>query len=311
MSPVVKSPIKASHLTYQQIESLMKSPSLGSLNNTFLCGVMGDPLASPFIREFFEIQKEYHPNVKTVIHTNGSLGSESVWRWLGTYSREHSLEVVFSIDGLRDSNHKYRIGVSWEKVLLNLETFIEAGGNATWKFIVFPHNEHQIDQARKLANELGCNKFYTRKNYDSERVPGKKTLQQVQTSKSHLNSTHSMSTEDMKDWVQEAYGGRKAVACKAEKDQQLYVDSWGRVWPCCWIGNLGLERPSFRDREIFQQLFLREYDQDFNNLGKRNLEQIVGHPFFKNDLKASWQQNSSNQGQCNNPACLKHCGVFN
>ena len=28
-----------------------------------------------------------------------------------------------------------------------------------WKFLVFPYNEHQVEDARKLANSLGIDRF--------------------------------------------------------------------------------------------------------------------------------------------------------
>ena len=28
-----------------------------------------------------------------------------------------------------------------------------------WKFLVFPYNEHQVEDARKLANSLGMDRF--------------------------------------------------------------------------------------------------------------------------------------------------------
>lgn len=309
MSPKVKSPLEPSHLDPKEIKGLLSSSALDQLDNVFLCGVMGDPLASPYIKTFCETLQNLKPKSWTVIHTNGSLGSRSLWKWLGQFSKTYSLEVVFSIDGLKDTNEEYRIGVEWEKVLSNLKVFTEAGGQATWKFIIFPHNKHQVEEARQLASKLNCQKFYTRKNYDSERVPGKKTLSEVQLSKSFLNSSQGMSVGEMKEWVGNEHGKSKKIYCKAEKDQQLYIDSWGKVWPCCWIGNLGLQRPSFMDREVFNELVLKKYDDDFNCLKAKSFDEILQHPFFQKDLKASWENHNSGKDQCHSPACLKHCSL--
>ena len=43
------------------------------------------------------------------------------------------------------------------------QAFINAGGRAEWDFLVFRHNEHQVESARKLAKEMGFAKFYVRK----------------------------------------------------------------------------------------------------------------------------------------------------
>ena len=41
----------------------------------------------------------------------------------------------------------------------NAKTYISAGGVAEWKYIIFKHNEHQVNEAEKLANGMGFAKF--------------------------------------------------------------------------------------------------------------------------------------------------------
>ena len=66
---------------------------------------------------------------------------------------------AFSIDGLADTNKLYRIGINHDRVMANAKAFIEAGGKARWKFIVFRHNEHQVEEARELAKDMGFWQF--------------------------------------------------------------------------------------------------------------------------------------------------------
>jgi sulfatase maturation enzyme AslB (radical SAM superfamily) len=75
---------------------------------------------------------------------------------MNQYKRYH---VRFALDGLKDTHSLYRMGSDYDTVVKNMKTFIDAGGRATWKFIVFKHNEHQVDEASKLARELGCVTF--------------------------------------------------------------------------------------------------------------------------------------------------------
>ena len=49
----------------------------------------------------------------------------------------------------------------------NAKAFIGAGGSATWQFIVFPWNKHQVDEVRELANEMGFEIVIIRNNRDS------------------------------------------------------------------------------------------------------------------------------------------------
>jgi hypothetical protein len=45
--------------------------------------------------------------------------------------------------------------VVWTKLIKNAETFINAGGNATWEYLIFDHNDHQVEQARQLSIDMG------------------------------------------------------------------------------------------------------------------------------------------------------------
>ena len=71
--------------------------------------------------------------------------------------------LIISVDGTRQSSYeKYRIGgnfnkviegtkniVHWKKKLKSKTPFI------IWQFIVFGHNEHEVDDIQKLAKEIG------------------------------------------------------------------------------------------------------------------------------------------------------------
>ncbi len=71
--------------------------------------------------------------------------------------------LACSIDGASQETYsKYRVRGSLEKVLANIERingFKRQYGSELphldWQFIVFGHNEHEIEQARRLAEDLG------------------------------------------------------------------------------------------------------------------------------------------------------------
>ena len=46
----------------------------------------------------------------------------------------------------------------------NASAFIKAGGRARWDYIVFAHNEHQVEQAENLANSMGFERFQYKKS---------------------------------------------------------------------------------------------------------------------------------------------------
>ena len=41
--------------------------------------------------------------------------------------------------------------------------YISAGGKAVWDYIVFAHNEHQVEKAKKLAFKIGFKQFIIKK----------------------------------------------------------------------------------------------------------------------------------------------------
>lgn len=64
--------------------------------------------------------------------------------------------ITFGIDGLEETSKIHRIGQDWNEIYTALKLCTEAGIATTWQFIPFSHNEHQIEQAQKLAESIGC-----------------------------------------------------------------------------------------------------------------------------------------------------------
>src|SRR5262249_44436596 len=100
-----------------------------------------------------------NPDICLGLHTNGSARSVEWWSELARILPHGKGYVRFGIDGLETTNHLYRRNTKWDTVMRNVKAFIAAGGNAEWDFLVFRHNEHQVDEARALARELGFTLF--------------------------------------------------------------------------------------------------------------------------------------------------------
>lgn len=75
--------------------------------------------------------------------------------------------LIISIDGIeQDSYSKYRVGGNLKKVIDGTKELMHAKKRlksktpfVIWQFIVFSHNEHEIDQVKKLAREVGVDKL--------------------------------------------------------------------------------------------------------------------------------------------------------
>ena len=127
-----------------------KFPSLKLMN---FCGSVDEPTTHPEMLKIVEYFLEFS---EVNIATNGSTKTIDFWKRLG----EYSVSVFFGLDGTdQKSLEKYRIGSNFKKVQENYRAFIGAGGNATWQFIVFDHNEHLIKAAENMSKVEGFKRF--------------------------------------------------------------------------------------------------------------------------------------------------------
>jgi len=139
------------------------------------CGNYGDPGMCTDLPKILQWVFE-QPQVPTRdyrsqrLNTNGGMRGTKFWSEIGElmngFNKETSPnrwgEVVWSIDGLEDTNHLFRRNVIWDKVWANLNAFLKAGGRGTWEFIEWGHNRHQVEEAKKIAEDLGMNFFVKR-----------------------------------------------------------------------------------------------------------------------------------------------------
>lgn len=76
--------------------------------------------------------------------------------------------LVVSLDGACSATYsRYRVKGDFERVLSNLRRILAArqrlnatGPHIVWQFLVFAHNEHEIEQARALAEQLGVDEIW-------------------------------------------------------------------------------------------------------------------------------------------------------
>lgn len=124
------------------------------------CGSRGDPTMCNDLNDIIRYIKQVKADADIRINTNGGARNNAFWQELGTlFAATSNNRVLFGIDGLRDSNHLYRRGVNWDKLMENVATYIAAGGKAQWDFLVFEHNEHQIEEAKLLSTTMGFTSF--------------------------------------------------------------------------------------------------------------------------------------------------------
>jgi len=119
-----------------------------NLKTITFCGNFGDPLMHPELDEVINFFNQ--KNIS--IFTNASLRNAAWWESLG---KKKNVTVDFCIDGIGKTHELYRRNTSYKKIIENAKSFINVGGNARWQFIVFKHNEQQIEEAKILSNKIG------------------------------------------------------------------------------------------------------------------------------------------------------------
>ena len=232
---------KEKNLSTEYFEKLFKKFS--DIQFITYCGNHGDPMMNPDIAKIVELANCYQN-----ISTNGSIGR------LETYKRlaELNCDIIFGIDGLKYTNHLYRQGVDWNKLMDRVKTFIGSGGKATWQFIPFAHNKHQVDEARALSKEMGFVNFFAMD-------VGRNNMPAIQPDKS---ISHWILPPDADAQPQDfnvdayldmrykpvnlrppAYDSPK-LSCE-HLDGSVYVNSDGELFPCCYHGFGHPDRPKY------------------------------------------------------------------
>src|SRR5581483_2052964 len=149
-------------LTLADIKAMIPESLVRQLRTIWCAGTYGDAIVANDTLQIIEYFLHANSHICLGIHTNGSARPASWWAALGRLIPHGKGYVRFGIDGLEDTNNLYRRHTSWNTVMRNVTAFIGAGGNAEWDYLVFRHNEHQVEEARALAKKLGFTRFYVK-----------------------------------------------------------------------------------------------------------------------------------------------------
>lgn len=223
--------------------------NLLDLEKIFFCGSLGDPVADKGLLEKIAWTKSINPSIVIGFNTNGSIRNIDWWQKCAKTLSGHLDYVVFSIDGLEDTNHIHRRNVQWKKVMENANAFITAGGNAHWDMLVFRHNMHQVEQCEQLAREM---KFCWFRAKETDRWD--------QFNIDYLQPATPITVDFTQDVV---------VECERNMDCSTYVDYKGQEFPCCHIGEMYYsETQKHNHADILQhtpQELMTEYQTRLDN----------------------------------------------
>lgn len=241
-------------------------------------------------------------NVPVYINTNGSMRTPDWWAELA----RPGVRIGFALDGLSDTHNLYRQDTDWNRIIENARAFIQAGGHAIWRFIPFDHNRHQIEDCKKLAQELGFREFenidegrnrgpvYSRTGEfshwigqpweNSDPQPNIKPLLE-----SHVTWFDHRTVKSDKDTTP------LQMTCQHKRLEEIYIAADGTVYPCCFLGFY----PGQMTHPGNEQLLPMVKE---NNALHYSLEHCMS---WFDQVEASWSKSSIREGRLY--GCVNSC----
>lgn len=296
------------HWDSEKILKNLELDKLTSLTHVIIEGDNGDPLMHPNIDRIVKAFVDHPANPHIFLYTNGSIRNNA---WWSTFIKSDKLSVIFSIDGLADTNSIYRINTNFDKIISNASSYINAGGKLFWKFIVFEHNQHQMDQAIQLSKELGFTKIFFRLPIKS-RFEGKTlwpivkngvTLGYLKYPNTEIIDLNLIAERPVEQPVEQLIvtflkklkSGLNSI-CQNLNTGHIYITASGFVIPCCMINY------RLKENKTFSSLV----DHNFNSidLHQNTMSDILSTNGFTSKLESSIRSNNPMD------ACSNNCGDF-
>lgn len=312
--------LSLSELNPEDYERIFYKENPPQLKEVIFNGNFGDPVASKYLNHAIEILIKKKIFIK--IFTNGSLRSVSWWKNLGQKFSNTNNTVVFSIDGLKDTNAIYRVNSQFEKIMDNARAYIQAGGKARWDFLIFHHNKHQVEEAKALAKKMGFKAFLEKKTArflvnENDKTTNEKNSEDIFNKKGVFVGKIKKSQSEKKDFktVLKKYGSweqyidHTPIYCKYKNNMKaLYIDFMARVWPCCWLGAPLYSNYPENPQKKQLDFIIKRYKKNFNSLRHHSLSEILSHEWFESKLSESWKNKTTDEN-FKLVTCAKTCGM--
>jgi len=206
--------------------------------DTILLFNWGEPLLNQSLPEMISYASE--KKVHTLVHSNAIHLTEDLAKKI---VKSGLSEFVASIDGASEESYqKYRKNGSFQHAFGNLQSLLRVknefgcpGPRIVWKFLVFKHNEHELERARLLAREAGVSiefKFAV--------APGE-----------YESSLEEFNNKNFRDKFIKNYD----LPCKQLWKAPVICPD-GDVLPCCMVSN---------KKYVVGNLFRQEFREIWNN----------------------------------------------
>jgi len=263
---------------------------LTNLEKITFCGDDGDPIYAHDLIPVIQYIKSIKP-VEIVIVTNGSHKKASWWTELGLVL-DQTDSIHFSIDGWDDaSNNQYRVNSNFSSIIDGIVAVRESSQvQLVWAAIAFKFNENHIESMRGLALTLGMDRFQLTKSTkfssiypvygvddplepSSKFVSGSHRYERDSTSLSDNGGPPKVHLKNIE--LYDLAKSKNGITPLCEiGNKGLYIDSRGRLFPCCWVAN------RYNHNSEWQQL------ADRFNLHTNILVNVLLNDFWLNEFQS-------------------------
>jgi len=219
----------------------------------------GEPLLNKEIYKMIKYTKQY--NVDTKVDSN--------FNYFGEKDAEEMIlsgldKLIVSIDGTTQETYsKYRVGGDFNKAMDNLKLLIKkkrqlnkANPYISWQFLVFRHNEHEIEDVKRIGNDLGVDHVGITKAFigDKDWIP--------------LNEDYShYRTEEINNgYTSEHFKKPKEAICNWPWEA-IVINPNGSVSVCCSVED---------EKDDFGNIFQQPFKEIWNNKNYRVARGFIG-----------------------------------
>lgn len=198
----------------------------------------------------------YAKNISTCVSTNFNIFSEEAAKKMVSSGLEH---LIVSLDSASEDTYSvYQKGGRFSHVVKNIETLIKVKNDLnsktpyiTWYFIVFRHNEHEIEKAKELSQELGVDEIDFRGGHveDQDWLP--------------------------KNPIYQRTGEKEEIGCNWLW-RNFTVNCDGGISPCCW---------AYKQQDDFGDITKNSFYEIWNNESFQNARYLFTRKHYEKSIK--------------------------
>lgn len=219
-----------------------------------ICSNRGEALMHPSIDNILKTAKI---NNSIIFVTNASLKNKKWWADLANLFDDKD-KVIFPLDGIGNKSHNKHRQSDFYIVLNNIETFVNNGGKAIWRYILFEYNQDQVETAKRFAKDIGVEfSLMNSHSYDNKLKKPKEYKKSI----------------------------KKNMYFPCEH-QELYINVKGYLFPCCFMANIFGNEPLRKKHHEIKLVDLYNKEIETTNVNNNDIEFIINNSsFFKESMK--------------------------